>query len=76
MKYRTIKSEFYCGVDVHPKRSYICIMDNTGKTLLNRNIEAGKQSVVVNETDLGNGIYYCRLTTNNAQSVRSFIITK
>ena len=38
MKYRTINSEFYCGVDVHPKRSRLCILDNTGKQYLNRNI--------------------------------------
>ena len=38
MKYRTINSEFYCGVDVHPKRSHICILDNTGKKYVNRNM--------------------------------------
>jgi len=38
MHYSTINSEFYCGVDVHPKRSYICVLDNTGKQYLNRNI--------------------------------------
>ena len=38
MHYRTINSKFYCGVDVHPKRSYLCILDNTGKSYVNRNI--------------------------------------
>jgi len=38
MKYRTINSEFYCGVDVHPKRSHLSILDNTGKKYLSRNI--------------------------------------
>jgi len=38
MHYRTIDSEFYCGVDVHSKRSYICVLDNTGKQHLSRNI--------------------------------------
>ena len=38
MKYREINSEFYCGVDVHCKRSYICVLDNTGKKYLNRSM--------------------------------------
>ena len=38
MKYREINSEFYCGVDVHSKRSYICVLDNTGKKYLNRSM--------------------------------------
>ena len=38
MKYREINSEFYCGVDVHSKRSYICVLDNSGKKYLNRSM--------------------------------------
>ena len=38
MKYREINSEFYCGVDIHSKRSYICVLDNTGKKYLNRSM--------------------------------------
>jgi len=38
MKYREIKSQFYCGVDVHSKRSYVCVLDSTGKKYVNKNI--------------------------------------
>lgn len=38
MRYRHIHSEFYAGVDVHPNRSQLCVMDNTGKILFNRNL--------------------------------------
>lgn len=38
MHYRKIESEFYCGVDIHPKRSQICVLDNTGNRYVNRNI--------------------------------------
>jgi transposase len=38
MKYREINSEYYCGVDVHAKRSYVCVLDNTGKKYVNRNM--------------------------------------
>ena len=39
MKYWTINSEYYCGVDVHPKRSYVCVLDDMGKQHLNINIK-------------------------------------
>ena len=38
MKYRTIQSNFYCGVDIHPKKSQLCVLDNNGKRYLNKNI--------------------------------------
>lgn len=38
MKYRTINSQFNCGVDVHPRHSRLCILDNIGKQVLNRNM--------------------------------------
>jgi hypothetical protein len=46
------------------------------KTLLNKQIEAGNQSIVLNMDELGNGIYYSKIKTKNAQSVKTFIITK
>jgi len=38
MHYRTIQSDFYCGVDTHSKRSQLCVLDNTGNRHLNKNI--------------------------------------
>ena len=38
MHYRTIQSNFYCGVDIHPKKSHLCILDNNGKKHLSKNI--------------------------------------
>jgi transposase len=37
MKYRQIHSKYYGGVDVHPNKSQICVMDKTGQILLNKN---------------------------------------
>jgi len=39
MHYKTIKSEFFCGVDVHSKKSYLCILDNTGEKHVQMNIQ-------------------------------------
>lgn len=39
MYYRTINSDYYCGVDVHSKRSYLCILDHAGKKVYQKNIQ-------------------------------------
>lgn len=38
MHYSIIDSEYYCGVDLHPKRSQINVLDNIGTQYVNRNI--------------------------------------
>jgi len=38
MYYRTIQSHYYCGVDVHPKQSYLCVLDTHGKKYLSKNM--------------------------------------
>ena len=38
MKYYTTKTAFNCGVDLHSKQMYICLMDKDGKNLVHRNI--------------------------------------
>jgi transposase len=39
MQYRKIHAEFYCGVDVHPKKSYLCILDKSGEKRLGLNLK-------------------------------------
>ena len=39
MKYYTSSSEFNCGIDLHSKQMYVCIMDRQGKKLIHRNIK-------------------------------------
>ena len=46
------------------------------KTLMDGNVTAGNQFVKVDNNELSNGIYYCKIKTKSAQSVESFIITK
>ncbi len=38
MKYYTSSSEFNCGIDLHSKQMYVCIMDREGKVLVHQNI--------------------------------------
>ena len=39
MKYYTTTTEFNCGIDLHAKQMYACIMDRQGKILVHQNIK-------------------------------------
>jgi transposase len=39
MDFRTINATYYCGVDMHAKTSYFCILDRSGQIMLKRNLE-------------------------------------
>lgn len=28
---------YYCGIDLHARKMYVCILDNTGKTVFHKN---------------------------------------
>jgi transposase len=38
MKYYTSTTEFNCGIDLHARQMYICVMDRSGKKLVHTNI--------------------------------------
>jgi len=39
MKYYTSTTEFNCGIDLHARQMYVCLMDRTGKILVHTNIK-------------------------------------
>jgi transposase len=39
MKYYTSTTEFNCGIDLHARQMYVCLMDRTGKKLVHTNIK-------------------------------------
>jgi hypothetical protein len=39
MEFRTINATYYCGVDMHAKTSYFCILDRSGQIIFKRNLE-------------------------------------
>lgn len=45
-------------------------------TLINGVVKTGYYSFVVNKNDLCGGVYYCRLTMNNSNAIKSFVVTK
>ena len=38
MRFYTKQHKFYCGIDLHTKKMYLCILDDTGEIRLHRNI--------------------------------------
>lgn len=39
MKYYTSTSEFNCGIDLHARQMYVCLMDRQGKKLVHTNVK-------------------------------------
>jgi transposase len=39
MKYYTTSTEFNCGIDLHARQMYVCVMDRTGKKLVHTNVK-------------------------------------
>jgi len=40
MRFYTENRKYYCGIDLHTKTMYVCILDDTGKILAHKNIPA------------------------------------
>ena len=38
MKYYTSTTEFNCGIDLHARQMYVCVMDRSGKILVHTNV--------------------------------------
>jgi len=39
MKYYTSTTEFNCGIDLHARQMYVCVMDRQGKKLVHTNVK-------------------------------------
>ncbi len=44
MRFYTQQHQYYCGIDLHARSIYLCIMDQAGKILLHRNMRATPSS--------------------------------
>ena len=43
MRFYTKQHKYYCGIDLHTKKMYLCILDSTGAILLHRNIKTDRE---------------------------------
>ena len=40
MKFYTRQHKYYCGIDLHARNLYVCIIDQKGKIVKHKNIHA------------------------------------
>ena len=45
MRFYTQQHQYYCGIDLHARSIYLCIIDQSGKILLHRNMRANPGTV-------------------------------
>ena len=43
MRFYTNQHEYYCGIDLHARTMWICILDSTGEVLVDKNVSAGPE---------------------------------
>ena len=41
MRFYTKQHQFYCGIDLHARTMYLCILNQEGEILVHRNMPAG-----------------------------------
>src|SRR5256886_16647229 len=46
MRLYTQQHPFYCGIDLHARTMYVCILDQAGETLLHRNMTATPEALL------------------------------
>jgi hypothetical protein len=46
MRCYTIQHQFYCGIDLHARPMYVCILDQAGETLWHRNMKATPEALL------------------------------
>ena len=44
MRFYTKQHKYYCGIDLHARSMYICILDQEGKAALHRNRKASLEA--------------------------------
>ena len=44
MRFYTQEHKFYCGIDLHARSIYVCILDSHGEIMLHRNMSAEPES--------------------------------
>ena len=46
MRFYTTQHPFYCGIDLHARTMYVCILDQAGETRLHRNMPATPEALL------------------------------
>ena len=44
MRFYTRQHQYYCGIDLHARKMYVCLLDRDGQVRLHRNLDAGPRA--------------------------------
>src|SRR5262245_42274708 len=48
MRFYTKQHQFYCGIDLHARTIYVCILNQDGEILLHRNMNTSPETLLRN----------------------------
>jgi len=43
VRFYTQQHQYYCGIDLHARKMYVCILNSIGKIILHKNIKKENQ---------------------------------
>src|SRR5262245_9001947 len=43
MRFYTTQHQFYCGIDLHARSMYVCVLSHAGEIVLHRNMKAAPE---------------------------------
>ena len=46
MRFYTKQHKFYCGIDLHARSMYVCILNQDGEIMLHRNMKASPEMLL------------------------------
>ena len=46
MRFYTQQHQFYCGIDLHARSLYVCILNQQGETLVHKKLPATPESLL------------------------------
>ena len=46
MHFYTRQHRYYCGIDLHARSMYVCIVDQGGEVLVHRNLPTDRQHLI------------------------------
>ena len=46
MKFYNQQHQYYCGIDLHARKMYVCILDQKGKTMVHENIKTDPEALL------------------------------
>ena len=46
MRFYTKQHQFYCGIDLHARTMYVCILDQDREILVHRHVKAGPETLL------------------------------